>query len=161
MSMYDYEERINYESESSFFNAHDVRRELAERYKCPVWVTREGDFVPLAIMSQRHMTNAYRVICLQRSSAIQAYNMIDHPFWGPDPDSMAYECASQEADHFYEEVCPVLDAWIAAFEEWFTKRGWPIPKRPKPDKMPEIESMETVTLPSGSTARIAKLKPSK
>jgi hypothetical protein len=33
---------------------------LAKQYHCPIWETKEGEFIPLKIMSQRHLDNLVR-----------------------------------------------------------------------------------------------------
>ena len=135
----------------------ELKEKLHKEYNCPIWRTREGDFVPLAIMSQRQMENTYRYLCRHRDSARMAYSMINDPFWGLNPDGMAIMAAEAEEDDFEENVLPLLNRWIAHFEIWFAKRGFPVPAKDVIKRLPRPVSIETVGLPGGGSAVIAQL----
>ncbi len=38
----------------------EVKRRLKAQYGCPIWTTKEGDYVPVVLMSDRHLRNGRR-----------------------------------------------------------------------------------------------------
>ncbi len=132
---------------------HELLERLAKQHECPVWVSKNGDLHPLKTMDARHMQNTYLLLCQSYDEHAYAYSMIYSSLWGPDPDSMAYYYAEQEADNWYETHGFALQNWISAFQVWMNQRGIPIPEKRKIQKMPEVESIEVY-----GSARIMKLK---
>jgi|SRR3990172_8404467 len=130
---------------------------LREQHKCPIWVTKQGDLVPLAIMSQRHMTNVFRFLHQKIESYDAAEDAFYHPFWGPPEGSMAEYYAEQEIDTYPAKRAKLM-AWIGHFKIWFTKRGWEVPEvEIRNTRLPTPKKVEVINLPGGGSALIAEL----
>ena len=43
-------------------NVQETIDSLKKRYGCPVWPTRDGDLVPVRMLEQRHLENAYNAL---------------------------------------------------------------------------------------------------
>lgn len=130
--------------------------ELKKRYKCPIWQTKAGELVPLTIMNQYHMLNAYKMVLREIAEYDYAYSMLYSPTWGPDPDSMAFDAAEREMERYEVEYRPVLTYWKDAFEQEFLRRNLDRPAPPKIEKFPKIKKMEIIDI-GGGTARILEL----
>lgn len=97
--------------------------ELMERYKCPIWITRNGDYIPVTIMSDNHLLNSYRMVRNQIYSGFHAYSTIDSFL---SPDTEAYYHAHLEQENWLENALPVLKYQIRILDEEIKRRGIPI-----------------------------------
>ena len=125
---------------------------LKEKHNCSIWMTANGDLVPVKLMSDRHLINAWRMLVCKSVSISEATAMYCHPIFGPSPGSMAELAADAEMDEAWDRQYR-LGIWIEILENEMKRREIDIPIKPKARRPPEIESIENV-----GTGLIIKLK---
>ena len=99
-----------------------------------VWVTREGQRIPLEQMSDSHLRNAHRHMARRLARMEQA---VAHPpsFNG----EIAQMLAEHEFDHLLLTVLPWTERWVETFVDELRRRGLePLPGAPaRTEKLPE------------------------
>ena len=102
----------------------DVIHRLEKKYQCPVWVTKQGELVPLAIMSQRHMRNCILYV-RRKQQALMRDKLSALTFF--DPDTIAADTIWQSLDDPDIEE-DAMDELEAVLTDWWIKRGFgPLP----------------------------------
>ena len=122
----------------------EVIEMLEEKHGSPVWVTRSGELVPLAIMSERHMLNIYRKFATELKEMKECTAFYMHPVWGPRGE-MAQEAAEQEMEHMWDRQYIVAGV-VNTIKEWISKRGFELPDIGEPKPLPKVELIESTEL---------------
>lgn len=96
-----------------------VRRSaLANRFKKRIWTCQDGSTVPIDQMTDRHLTNAHRMLKRKGFVSVQTFK-----FYLTDPGPNG----EHACDAFNEEVDHVLSCcvspWLDVLEEEIEKRG--------------------------------------
>ncbi len=125
-------------------NREETIEMLEEKYSSPVWVTRNGELVPLAIMSERHMLNIYRKYATELKKMKECTAFYMHPVWGPRGE-MAQYYAEQEMEHMWDRQYIIADI-VSMTKEWIGKRGFELPDVGEPKPPPKAELVESTEL---------------
>lgn len=100
----------------------DAFKMLREKYKCPVWVSKDGSLTPLLIMNLRMMHNCYAMVNRQIAELVSPWAMAS-PSGSIAADMMDSMLDSGQADDEYSRKRRKLFAWKEAFEREFERRN--------------------------------------
>lgn len=105
-----------------------VREDLAKRYQCPVWQSRDNTYVPLVLMGDRHLDNLWhwlhrhlaecqrRIEILETMTLGTAVRIVAADFadgWALGEDALIH--------HLQERAG--TQRWIEALEQEYKRRG--------------------------------------